>query len=186
MTENEILSKAAETFTDKAKIIKVPIEPKNRIEKLMIKMGWKKGYIEYPVRKILYGNRIRIAAKAVRLPVDVFKGKNLIEALMESSLAYNEDLIYIAAVAIQNDRHEPSKTLLDQLRWVDDSVFAEILDKSLNMFDVQSFMKSIALIKGTETILKRDPEITDKASLQDTRETIARGEKSRVTGGTSG
>ncbi len=178
MKKEEIKAKASQVFVDEPQVIDIPIEPKNWFEKLLIKYKIKKGFVSYPVRKILYGNRKRIAARAVNLPDDIFNIENIREALFKASVEMNDDLLYIVAVAVQNDRHEPSETLLDLLRWVDDSVFADIMDKSLSMIDLQSFMKSIVLIKGTIPTMK-------KTSLSDTREMIARGEKSKVTEDTS-
>lgn len=177
--EDQIKAKASKIFADEPKTIDIPIEPRNWIEKLLIKYKIKKGFVSYPIRKILYGNRERIASRAVNFPDDIITSGNVLEALFKASLEINDDLLYIAAVAVQNDRYEPSKALLDQLKWVDDSVFADILDKSLSMFDLQSFMKSIVLIKGT--VLTSEKR---KTSLQDTREMIARGEESKVTADT--
>lgn len=179
MTDQEILSKAANSFINNPKEIKIPIEPKNWIERLLIKKGYKKAFAVYPVRKILNGNRFRIASRAVKFPEDILKGKDLHKMIFESTIAINDDLIYIAAVAVQNDRNEPSKTLLDQLKWVDDSVFADILDKSLSMIDLPAFIRSIVLIQGTENLL------IQKTSPQDTREIIARGDNSKAIDGIS-
>lgn len=175
MREEEVLSKAAETFVNTPKVIEIPIEPKNKLDKVLMNWGLKSKVVKYPIRKILVGNRFRIASKAVKMPLDIFKSKDVIQTVMDASFEINDDLIYVCAVAIQNNRHEPSKTLLNQLRWVNDSVFADILDQSLSMIDVQSFIKSIVLVKGTDILTER------KTSLQDTREIIARTDKSMVT-----
>lgn len=178
MNEQEVLIKAAESFTDKPKFIDIPIEPKNRLEKLLIKWKIKKGYLRYPVRKMLVGNREIIAAMALKFPTDTLSSDNILRDVFKASVTVSEDLRYIVAVAVQNDRHEPSETLLDQLKWVDDSVFAEILEKSISTADLQAFINSIVLVIGTKA-----PK--EKTSLKDTREIIARTEEFTITEDTS-
>lgn len=159
MTEHEILSRAAEIVTDKSEVVEIPIEPKNRLDRLLMRLGLRKASRTFHLRKILVGNRYRIAAKAVKLPESLFKDNNIVRLLFEGTYALNDDLLYIAAVTLQNDRYEPSHELIDMLRWVDDSVLFDILDKGLNMVDVQSFMNSIVLIKGTQVTLTKETSL---------------------------
>lgn len=172
MNENEILKTAAEAFTEKPSLeIEVKIEPENRWHKLLMLLRIKPKTIKYELRPTLVGNRVRIASRAVLFPKDTFKSVNVMKELWALSKERNEDLIYIAAVALQNDRNEPSEFLLEELRWVDDKVLFGILDKALSQIDLQSFMKSTILIVGTE-MMRPENEMGQVAG-----ETIASGEE---------
>lgn len=172
MDENEIYKKAAESFTEKPTLeVEVNIEPENRWHKLLMLLRIKPKTIKYTLRPTLVGNRVRIASRALLFPKEAFKSGNVLNELWELSIDNNEDLIYIAAVALQNDRNEPSEFLLKELKWVDDKVLFGILDKSLSQIDLQSFMKSTILIVGTE-MMKPKNEMG-----QVTGEIIASGEE---------
>jgi len=135
--------------------VDIPLEPKNYIDRLLIKWKIKNQVVRYPLRTILQSNRVRIAEKAVKLPKDFFKdNEGLFAAALDNSLIINDDLIYIVAVAIQNNRNEPSKKLLNRLKWLDDTTFYTVFDEALSMLDLQSFLKCIALIIGTEPLIK--------------------------------
>ncbi|WP_090632206.1 hypothetical protein [Parapedobacter indicus] len=158
---NEILSKAAQVFADESLgVIEVPITPRNVLHRLLMKIGIKPRSLNYQMRKISVGNRYRIASRAVKLPAGIIQPGNVVKSFMEASAVFTDDLIYITAVALQNDRHEPSPQLLDALRWMDDEKCADILDLVLSKMDIQAFMKSIALVVGTENLTEKDPETT--------------------------
>lgn len=155
--EKDILSRAAKSFADESlqKVI-LPVEPKTRLGRILTNLGLRKRKeLVYHLRKIKVGNRKRIAARAVKLPSDIFSSSNIIRSFFHAGNDFTDDLIYITAVALQNDRHEPSEELLDALRWLDDDDFFTILDKSLSTLNIQAFMSSIALIVGVEDLKEK-------------------------------
>lgn len=139
----------------KAEFVDIPLIPKNIIDRLLIRCKIKKKVARYALRPMLVGTRVRIAQRARSIP-EINLGNNNTDAFMKASVSTKNDLGYIAAVAIQNNRNKPSKILLDRLRHIDDDLFFQILEKSMSTMQVESFMKSIALIKGTEFILKKE------------------------------
>lgn len=139
-----------------ADYVEIPLEPTNIIDRALMKWNLKPRVARYPLRSILYGNRIRIAEKAITLPKDFFKdSEDLLTASFSNTALIKEDLLYIAAVALQNNRREPSKKLISRLKWLDDSTFYRVFDEAVSMLDIQSFLKCIALVQGTEILLRR-------------------------------
>lgn len=155
MNENSIFQNAAEVFVDKPIEILITPEPKNKLHKLLIFLRFKKKSLKYQLRHTLVGNRIRIASRAVLFPEDVFEN-GIMQSLWQLSKTHSQDLIYIAAVAIQNNRDEPEPFLLEELKWVDDATLFTIVDKALSQIDIESFMKSTILITGTEMMKEKE------------------------------
>lgn len=158
MDEKEIFQKAAELFTDKPTEIEIIPEPKNLLHKILMKLRIKPKSIKYKVKPLLSGNRARIISRAVKFPESPFE-KGVLNGLYKLSEDHNEDLLYIAAVAIQNDREEPSAFLIEELRWVEDKVLFRIIDHALGQGDLNHFMKSTILIMGTETMTTMGPKV---------------------------
>jgi hypothetical protein len=157
---NKILSQVGKTVVQEPKIVEVNIKPKNWLQKLLIKKGFlpsKKVFTIYPV---LVGNRLRISSKALNIPDGLFSSQMEEGEIWKAILAHTDDLIYAVAVCIQNNKKEPSKGLLNYLRWIDDAKFYELLDASLSMANVPNFTKSIILIRGSNVISAPEPVAT--------------------------
>jgi hypothetical protein len=148
-----------EAFSDKPKAVTITIRPLNWKERLLMKIGLMERQRVFKIYPILVGNRKRVSANAsFVLPADLFT-----DGLLDIGKAWpviqerTDDLIYVVATCIQNNREEPSKHLIDFLTWIDDVQFYNILDKSLSMVGVQSFIKSIILMKGSSVLNVKDP-----------------------------
>lgn len=162
MTELELLQQEGETVTEKSKTITISNRPKNGIEKLLMKIGLMKRERVFEISPILVGNRLRISARACfDVPENLF-----VDGILDLEKAWpviksrTDDFIYIVAVCIQNNRNEPSKRLLEYLRWTSDEEFFNILDKSLSMAGLKSFMHSIILIKGSSVLNVQEKDVT--------------------------
>jgi len=168
MEEQEILSKAAEAVIGKHSGIEInfDVEPKNLLDKVLLRLKLRKPKtLNYQLKPLLVGNRLRIAAKAVNFPKS-FDFTHWMQLIYDTSLRYNEDLIYITAVCIQNDRYEPSQVLLRELKWLNDSEFRRILDLALSQLDMQSFIQSIILISGAD-VLSAKEKVATSAEIPD-------------------
>ncbi len=153
LDEKSIYAKVASTFSDVSEEVKIPVEPKSSLDRLLVKFGLKKKrHLTYRLRKIRVANRVKIAGRALKLPKGIFSGKIVLYDLYKTSVDFSDDLVYIAAVCLQNDRNEPTQELLDALGNLEDGELADILDKGLSMIDFPSFLKSIVLIAGTEDL----------------------------------
>ena len=119
-----------------------------------MKIGLMKRQRVFEIYPILVGNRKRISANACFvLPENLFTDGVLdISKAWEVINKRTDDFVYIVATCIQNNKKEPSKHLIDFLMWIDDQQFFKILDQSLSLAGIESFMKSIILIKGSNVL----------------------------------
>lgn len=152
----EIKKKAIETFIDKSEEIIIPLLPKNWFHKILQKVGLKKKELIFTLRKLRNGNRERIAPKLYEFPEFVRDDTYILKRVFELTVLQQESLNYVVAVALQNDRNEPSKELLDAVKWLDDEQFAYILERSIGSIDIENFLKSIILISGTAKLIRTE------------------------------
>lgn len=172
MDENEILAKAADTFIDVPKTVEVMIFPHNRRESLLQRMGLMAKRKVFTIRPVLAGNMVRISGKAVNLPKELWVSEDdsFTDVLGGLAVKHMDDMIYVIAVAIQNDRHEPDKSLLNFIRYrFSAKNMYEVVGTITEQMNQKDFLKSISLIKGMNILrLKESP--------QETEEIIASGE----------
>lgn len=146
--------KVGEVFTEKPKTVTIELRPLNWIECVLMKIGLMKRQRVFKIYPILVGNRKRISTNAsFVLPENLFiDGELDLEKAWQVVNERTADFVYIVATCIQNNRKEPSKHLIDFLMWIDDQQFYNILDHSLSLAGIESFMKSIILIKGSNVL----------------------------------
>lgn len=152
----EIKKKAIETFIDKSEEIIIPLLPKNWFHKILQKVGLKKKELIFTLRKMRTGNRERIAPKLYEFPEFVRDETYILKRVFELTVDQQASLNYVVAVALQNDRNEPTKELLDAVKWLDDEQFSYILEKSIGSIDIENFLKSIILISGTAKLIRTE------------------------------
>lgn len=152
----EIKKKAIETFIDKSEEIIIPILPKNWFHKILQKVGLKKKELIFTLRKMRNGNRERISPKLFDFPEFDRDDTYILKKVFQLTVEQQDNLNYFVAVALQNDRNEPSKELLDAVKWIDDEQFAYILEKSIGSIDIENFLKSIILIAGTAKLIRAE------------------------------
>ncbi|MFC3353700.1 hypothetical protein [Sphingobacterium zeae] len=152
----EIKKKAIETFIDKSEEIIIPLLPKNWFHKILQKVGLKKKELIFTLRKMRTGNRERIAPKLYEFPEFVRDETYILKKVFELTVDQQASLNYVVAVALQNDRNEPTKDLLDAVKWLDDEQFSYILEKSIGSIDIENFLKSIILISGTAKLIRTE------------------------------
>ena len=154
MKENE--KQTVKAFLDLGKTVTIPILSKNKCHSFLQRIGIARKALRYTLKKIKVGNRERIGLSGLNITDDLNDGTPLIAKILELSAKNTQDLVYCAAVALQNDNKEPSKKLLEALKWVDDEFLANILEMSISEIDIQNFLKSIVLIKGTKSLMKTE------------------------------
>jgi hypothetical protein len=97
---------------------------------------------------------VRIAVRVKMIPKEVISG-NILEAALPLLEDHLHNMAYIIAAAIENTYLEPQKGLIEfiEKNFTVDQLF-EGLHASLNAMNLQSFLDSIVLMKGTVNILK--------------------------------
>ncbi|WP_133575170.1 hypothetical protein [Pedobacter metabolipauper] len=167
MNIQDTLSLAADTLTEKTKQVEITIRPKNWLHKYLIKKGFMKSTKIFEITPILVGNRKRVSSIAVRLPKDSWD--NGILNTMKAWKAvddHTDHFIYVVAVCIENRKAEPSKALIEELRWMPDPEFMKLMDASLTMAGLPNFMKSIVWISGQSVLNVPEPENTVKPAKE--------------------
>lgn len=156
MDEKEVYKQEKRTFLDSGETVEIAVMPSNWFEKILQRIGLKPKFLAYTLRKIRVGNRERIGLRLYDFPDNVMDGSHLLKKVFEISKNNNADLIYCAAVCLQNDKNEPSKQLLDALKWIDEEQLFYILDKGLSHIDIENFLKSIVLISGAKSLMQTE------------------------------
>jgi hypothetical protein len=157
---NNILAQVGKAIIQQPRTVEIEIKPKNWLQKLLMKKGFLKSKKVFTIHPILVGNRYRISVRSLKIPDDLFSGNYGETEIMKAMADHTDDLIYVVAVCIQNNKKEPSKALLQYLRWIDDAKFYDLLDGSLAMLGVTDFIKSIILIKGQNVISAKGADVT--------------------------
>jgi len=156
--EKSTLQSVVDVITDKTTVIEVDVKAQNNWERFLLKKGWKEPVKRFELKPLVVGNMYRIAGKVLNIPDDLFKN-GLIEGIMRGIGAHSKDLAYIVAVGIQNNKKEPTPALIEFVEYnCDMEDVHKILNVVLNKMDVENFLSSIALVKGTNALRKeKDP-----------------------------
>lgn len=154
--DRKTISEAAENLFDKD-VFTLTVKVREQIAKrtLLDRLSGKELPTErvFVIKPATVGTMLRIASKAVLLPETIFDGP---EASTILPLIHNhiEDLVYIVAAAIQNNKHEPDHELIEFIKNnFDAKDLFDVLGPTLKNIDMASFFNSIVLVKGTERIL---------------------------------
>lgn len=161
MQDKEIKAEAVKAFLDVGNTVEIHILPKNKWESVLQRIGLKKKVLTYTLKKIKVGNRERIGIVSDLLPQEIYDETYIVKRVLELSKSHTRDLIYCAAVALQNDVKEPSRELLEALRWVDDEFLTNILEVSISNIDVSNFLKSIILVVGTKSLMTMETQLNE-------------------------
>lgn len=154
--ELEIKKKAIKSYIDASEMISIPVLPRNRFHAFLQNIGVKKKVLTYRLRKMRVGNRERIAIRLFDFPDKVYDDTYVLKRAFTLTKNHHKDMVYCVAVALQNDRNEPSKELIDALNWIDEELFSYVLDKSLSSIDLPNFFKSIVELTGTASLIKAE------------------------------
>ena len=152
MEEKEILSAIADTFTDKPRHeFEVPITNFTWWDRILFRK--KRKFTIYPC---VVANSVRIAGRVVLLPDEIKQG-DVGSDINKIIHEHSRDIIYIVACAIQNNRYEPEKWLIDFIanNFTNEQLYLPLY-YSLDAVGMQSFLNTIVLAKGV-TILKTSP-----------------------------
>lgn len=173
MNKKQTLVKVVETMTEKPITITVQIKnvvPVKKISFFERLKGKKQAQPEterkFVLRPLTVGNIYRIAPKILELPDDI-DGDNLFLETLNLVLNHFESLVYIVAVGLQNDKHEPLEELMqfiaDEFESKDFHICYHYIRDQINVVD---FMQSIILIKGANVLTVKEQNATS-ATTQD-------------------
>lgn len=167
MQEDEVLSGIGETLNEKeVYTFTIPINEHRKLtlwdRLLRRKVETSRTFTIYPCKTC---NMVRVAGTAVRLPKEILDA-GMSEAIMPLMVENIELMVYVVASAIQNNSREPKKSLLKFIRDNFDAIdMYNALHAALNGLEMESFLNSIVLAKGTLSILKPKTNPMDGSEL---------------------
>lgn len=180
MNDKEIYQGVANSFTEKKKFsITVPVSwrpdappPPPPVKRSLFERLFKPAPIQlhtpvppseetFTIYPCKLANMARIAGASVTLP-DAIKDGGLAEVVLPLIPGHLPTIIYIVAAGIQNNHEEPSQELITFIeRNFDGEDLYACLYPVLEQVQMQSFLNSIVLAKGTVSILKEKTSPTD-------------------------
>lgn len=99
-------------------------------------------------------NMTRIAKVAMNLPKELF-GNTAEEMLMDKIQDCSKDMVYIIAAGIQNTSAEPDSKLIEFIeKNFDSQSLHQGFQIAIAQLGLEYFMASIAILRGTTSILK--------------------------------
>lgn len=178
MEEREIFSGIAALITDKPKYEftikianpKTPVRPKRTFldwirRKPLPPLPPVETERHFVINPCKVGNMYRAAGAAIGLPEEIREG-GLAETMIPELDKHLGTIVYIVAAAIQNNRNEPSRELLDFIEENFDNIdLFTAFANSIDGLELQSFMNSIVLARGTTTVLKPKANPVDGSEL---------------------
>jgi hypothetical protein len=159
----DVLPKVADTISEKAETITVDVKPKNRFERLLIKLKIKPSKRLFEIRPQRVINIYRMSGRVVSLDLgNLLKTVDRIGPLMDIMSRHGEDIFYIVACAVQNDHREPTPKMIEVVKnEFEMSDIEKVLEVAVSNYNTTSFINSIALIVGVDALnLKASPETT--------------------------
>jgi hypothetical protein len=159
----DVLPKVANTMTEKPETITVDVKPKNKFERLLIKLKIKPSKRLFEIRPQRVVNIYRMSGRIVSLDLGtLLKTVDRIGPLMDIMSRHGEDIFYIVACAVQNDHREPTAKMIEVVKNEFEMTDIEkVLEVAVSNYNTTSFINSIALIVGVDALnLKVSPETT--------------------------
>jgi hypothetical protein len=151
MLEQKIYENIAAAITDKPKLtLDIAVRNRTWIDKILRRPKVR----TFKIYPCLTGNMYRIAGVASKLPEEV---TGLTEETVALSIMNTnfDDIVYIVAAIIQNNRKVPSQKLQNFIKdnFDNQDIFACIYAGLANA-NMSSFLNSIVLMRGSSLILK--------------------------------
>lgn len=147
---SDTLSNVADTVIEKAYTFEIIIVPQNKFHAWLQKVGMIPKKKVYSIRPIVAGNLYRISKLLLSIDYDVLKAKaGYVDMFHRMVVNHSETLWEICAIAIQNNRSEPSAKLIRLIRDnLTSKEMFQLLAYVLDKMDSQNFISSIILIRG--------------------------------------
>lgn len=189
LTENEILERAAETMLDEPIVIEISVEPRNWLEKMLMRFKIKPRVLTYIVDGIKLGTLIRLSRYLLQMnyndrPAD---GDGVLPWAYKGIIDNTELAVKVIALAIHN---KPTAVPDGLERLIIDNFTAKDLKKTafniITKMDVFVFMNTITsirqiqILKGEVSPQPAEIIAPEQTPLKNTAPTITDGEQSAI------
>ena len=149
----DILSRVADAVNEKAVSFQISIIAQNRLQKWFQQLGWMPMKKEFLIRPIVLGNLIRISKLLLTINPQAITGKNFLDIGHKMIADHADTMAIIIAIAIQNNRHEPSAKLVAIIKNnLSSRELYELLAYVLDKMDLKNFISSIISIRGLNVL----------------------------------
>jgi len=149
---NETLANVADTVIEKDYRFEIIIVPQNKVHEWLQKRGLMPKKKAFSIRPIVAGNLYRISKLLLSINYDALQTpgtKRFIDLFHRMVVDHSETLWTICAIAMQNNRQEPSPKLIKLIRDnLSSQEMFQLLAYVLDKMDSQNFISSIILIRG--------------------------------------
>jgi len=153
MADSNVLSKVADATLQQPVLIEVDIIPINIVHRYLQRWKLLPCKRRFTIRPICFGSLIRISRLILSIDVSVFDLKNLLDSNYKAIEQHAGTMAEVVAVAIQNDRHEPSRHLVNFiLRNFTAQEMQKVMAIVLQQMNVTSFMTSIISMRGMNVL----------------------------------
>ena len=151
----DTLSHAAETITDKSVEFTIDVRPRSQMHALLQRVKLRPIVKKYNIQPIVLGNLQRISRLLLTISPDKQKiqAGELMDEIYRTADQHGRVMAEACAIAIQNNRQEPSKALIAEL---EDNLTAKEMSTLLaivvKQMDLVNFMNSIISIRGLNVL----------------------------------
>ncbi len=161
------LEQVVDATIQRALTIEITILPKNRLHAWLQRKRILPVKKTYEIRPIVLGNLLRISSLLLSIDPKFLKGGNgLLDTGHQLASYHTDTLIQVLAIAIQNNRAEPSGSLMSLIKYnLSPREMHQLLGIVLEQMDLTNFITSIISIRGlnvletSETLKEVSPEI---------------------------
>lgn len=151
--EKDILHDVADTITGKPYQFEIIILPQNRFHKWLQRIGWMPTKKEFSITPIVFGNLVRISKLLLSIDPGLIKGKNFLDISHHVVAAHADTIVTILAIAIQNNKYEPSSDLIKLIKYnLAAEEMYQLLAYVLDKMDLKNFISSIISIRGLNVL----------------------------------
>lgn len=167
----DTLEKVADTILDNHVTLTVTIEPKSRLDRILMRFGLKEKVKLLEIHPLNFGSMIKISRLLLNIDIEVLKSGNMLDAVYKIMDTKGDLIAKVLAVAIVNRKKDPPDELINFIK--DNFTSQELLHALmivLKQMDVTSFMSSIVSMRGINLLQETSQKIPE--------ETIASGEHS--------
>lgn len=161
INNTNILQQVADVITEKPDTLTYQVTPRNWLHKKLMAANWMPKQKKYQLTHFKVGNMYRVSKALLKVPSSflLFGSDTHVKELHTLVANHIDDIAYVVAVAITNNKNEPPQSLIDEIKWqfdVDQLLgFCTYLAKR---GDVSSFLNSIVSIRGLDILSQTSPK----------------------------
>jgi hypothetical protein len=149
----QTMSLAADTVITRSISFEIIIVPKSKLHRWMQRNGLAPKKKQYIIAPIVLGNLVRISRLLLSIDWEGLQEKNLLDKSYRMASQHMETLAAICAIAIANNRNEPSGWLMNTIRDnLSSREMMTLVSLVLRQMDLTSFIASIISMKGLNVL----------------------------------